>query len=216
MAWFSGWNYIAIGRILSFAVVDIYCLSHYRYAEQEGHFRLLWFQAPWKKTPISNHRLQIGCQRVAWQFQTPICFPAVKQGSILELRSWKKHLSDLAWWQRAIRCIYYLFTNKWRAETLQLGLEFHNFKPRLTTDGIFKCISWLNGSFLGWYWGFLKEAVKTYLVAPMSPLNSSTFFCLHIYSLCFQLTQYNIYIRVIFSWKIVFKVTGLVLFTEKL
>jgi hypothetical protein len=24
------------------------------------------------------------CPQVAWQFQTPICFPAVKQGLILE------------------------------------------------------------------------------------------------------------------------------------
>jgi hypothetical protein len=37
------------------------------------------------------------------------------------------------------------FTNKWRVETLQPGLEFDNFKP-LLKSGIFKCISWLNGS----------------------------------------------------------------------
>jgi hypothetical protein len=33
--------------------------------------------------------------------------------------------------------------------------------------------------------GFLKEGVKTYQMAPISPLNSFFFFfCLHIYSLC--------------------------------
>ncbi len=46
------------------------------------------------------------------------------------------------------------------------------------------CTSWLNGSFFGGeHRGFLKEGVKAYQIAPMSPLNSSTFFCLHIYSL---------------------------------
>jgi hypothetical protein len=33
-------------------------------------------------------------------------------------------------------------------ETLQPGLVFDNFKPWLKS-GIFKCISWLNGSFFG-------------------------------------------------------------------
>jgi hypothetical protein len=37
------------------------------------------------------------------------------------------------------------FTKKRRAETLQPGLEFDNFKPQLNS-GIFKCICWLNGS----------------------------------------------------------------------
>ncbi len=40
------------------------------------------------------------------------------------------------------------FTKKWRAETLQHGLEFDNFKQQLES-GIFKRISWLNGSFFG-------------------------------------------------------------------
>ncbi len=62
------------------------------------------------------------------------------------IRSWKKHSSGWARCQKAIGGIY--FTKKWRAETLQPGLEFDNFKPRLES-GIFKCIYWLNGSFLG-------------------------------------------------------------------
>ncbi len=37
--------------------------------------------------------------------------------------------------------------------------------------------------FLGDDWGFLKEGVKTYLMAPLPPLNSLTLFCLHINSL---------------------------------
>jgi hypothetical protein len=58
------------------------------------------------------------------------------------------------------------------------------FKPLLKCS-IFKCISWLNGSFFGGdHRGFLKEGVKTSRMAPMSPLSSPTFFfCLHIYSL---------------------------------
>ncbi len=50
------------------------------------------------------------------------------------------------------------------------------FKPLLKCI-IFKCISWLKGSFLvGEHWGFLKEGVKIYQMAPMSPLNSPIFF----------------------------------------
>ncbi len=86
--------------------------------------------------PSSPHRLQMWrseelkmtvfwCPQVEWQFQSPISFPAVKEELIL---------------------IY--FTKKWRAETLQPGLEFDNYKPRLKI-GIFKCISWLNVSFFG-------------------------------------------------------------------
>jgi hypothetical protein len=30
-------------------------------------------------------------------------------------------------------------------------------------------------------WGFLEEGVKANVVAPMLPLNSSTFFLLHVY-----------------------------------
>jgi hypothetical protein len=99
------------------------------------------------------------------------------------IRSWKKHLSDWARCQKAIGGIY--FTKKWRAETLQRGLEFDNFKPRLKS-GIFKCISWLNGSSLGGNdLGFLKEGVKTYQMAPMSPLNSQLFLCLHTYTVVY-------------------------------
>ncbi len=47
-------------------------------------------------------------------------------------------------------------------ETLQPGLEFDNFKPRFKS-GIFKCISWLNGLFLGSDdRGSLKEGVLSY------------------------------------------------------
>jgi hypothetical protein len=64
---------------------------------------------------------------------------------------------------------------KRRAETLQPGLEFGNLKSRLKS-GIFKCISRLNGSFFaGDDRGFLKEEAKTYLMAPMSPLNPPKF-----------------------------------------
>jgi hypothetical protein len=68
-------------------------------------------------------------------------------------------LSEWARYQKAIGGIY--FTKKWRAETLQPGLVFDNFKARLESC-IFKCISWLNGPFLGGYnRDFLIENVKT-------------------------------------------------------
>jgi hypothetical protein len=65
---------------------------------------------------------------------------------------------------------------KWRAETPQPGLEFDNFKPRLKS-GIFKCISWLNGSFFGGWWSGYSESGSQDLS------NVTNFFCLYIYSL---------------------------------
>ncbi len=47
-----------------------------------------------------------------------------------------------------------------RLYILQPGLGFDNFKPRLKT-GIFKCITWLDGSLFGGDdRGFLKEGVS--------------------------------------------------------
>jgi hypothetical protein len=52
-------------------------------------------------------------------------------------------------------------TKNGRVETLQPELEFVNFKA-LLKSGIFKCICWLNGSFLRVMIGdFLKEEVET-------------------------------------------------------
>ncbi len=51
---------------------------------------------------------------------------------------WKSH-----WWYQFHK------KKKWRAETLQRGLEFGNLKIRLET-GIFKCVSWSNCSFFVW------------------------------------------------------------------
>jgi hypothetical protein len=61
-------------------------------------------------------------------------------------------------------------------------MTFHlgNFKPWLKSS-IFKYISWLNGSLFGDAdRGFLKEGVKIYLLAPLSPLNSPTLFSVFI------------------------------------
>ncbi len=57
----------------------------------------------------------------------PDLLSSSKTGVNLGIRSWKKHFSDWARCQTAIGGIY--FTKKWRAETLQPGLEFDNFKP---------------------------------------------------------------------------------------
>ncbi len=64
-------------------------------------------------------------------------------------------------WARCQEAIGFNSTKMWRAETLQRGLEFDNFKPRLES-GIFKYISSLNGSFLfffffGWWSRFSEE-----------------------------------------------------------
>ncbi len=72
-------------------------------------------------------------------------------------------MSESDWW--------YLLHKERRAETLQSGLEFDNFKPRLTSS-IFKYISWLIGSFHGGdffvYWHILTRKIL---------------FCLPIYNL---------------------------------
>ncbi len=47
--------------------------------------------------------------------------------------------------------------------------------------------------FVSWrWWSGFSERVKTYLMAPMSPLDSPTFFCLHIYSLWLDLRAVSI------------------------
>ncbi len=90
-------------------------------------------------------------------------------------------MSESHWW--------YLTHKKWRAGTPQPGFQFDNLKPRLKS-GIFKCISWLNGSFFfflggggGCWLGFFVSGSQDLSMAPMSPINSPTFFCLHICSL---------------------------------
>ncbi len=47
------------------------------------------------------------------------------------IKSWRKHLSDWDRCKKAIGGVY--FTKKWRAETLQPGLEFDDFKPWFKT-----------------------------------------------------------------------------------
>jgi hypothetical protein len=68
---------------------------------------------------------------------------------------------------------------KWRPDTLQPGLEFDNFKPRIKS-GMFKCISWLYSSFLGamigvlWKWE--SEPIYWYQFCPSTRQHFS---CLH-------------------------------------
>ncbi len=116
-------------------------------------------------------------RRAAWQFPTPDIFPAVRQGLMLAYEHGScTYLNQLdtrkPWW--------YLFHKQVKG-SFSTAPEI--FKPLLKCS-IFKCISWLNCSFFGCDRGFLKEGVKTYRMAPISPLNSSFFFSLHIYSLC--------------------------------
>jgi hypothetical protein len=66
-------------------------------------------------------------------------------------------MSENHWW--------YLFHKEVKSrDFIQPGLEFDSFKPRLKS-GIFKCISWLNGSFFRGAddRGFPKEEVNAYL-----------------------------------------------------
>jgi hypothetical protein len=105
------------------------------------------------------------------------------------IRGFKFHLSELTWCQESVGGI--CFTNKWRAASLQ-PLTFQTSAQ--TQYFQMHLLLWVNGSFfLGEHRGFLKEGVKIYRMAPMSPLNSPTFFfCLHIYSLWHRVDSYNI------------------------
>jgi hypothetical protein len=99
----------------------------------------------------------------------------------------KKHLTDWARCDKAIGGI--CFTKKWRAVTLQPGLEFDNFKSRLKSC-IFKCIFRLNGSFFGGWWsGFSERGSQDLSNGTKCRLSTRQFFfsCLHIHSLWFIL-----------------------------
>ncbi len=97
-----------------------------------------------------------GVRELPDNFQTTIddSLSSSETGVNFGIRSWKKHFSEWAWCQKAIGGIY--STKKWRAETLQPGLEFDYFKPWLES-GFFKCISWLNGSIFGGWWSWFYE-----------------------------------------------------------
>jgi hypothetical protein len=112
--------------------------------------------------------------QVAWPYQAPACFQ--QWGSVNpRIKSWKIHLTEWGGLQTAAGSIFF----SQRREELGLYHLVHeeNYKP-LFESGIFKSISWLNGSIF-WGcdddWGFLKNIVITYQMSPMSPLNSATF-----------------------------------------
>ncbi len=81
-----------------------------------------------------------------------------------------------------------ILQKKSEGQRLQPGLEFDNFKPWLET-GIFKCISWLNGSSFGEWWsGFSERGIQDLSSGTdvASLLANLFFLCLHIYSVCLQ------------------------------
>ncbi len=60
---------------------------------------------------------------------------------------------------------WYLFHKEVKTWDFTTCLVFDNFKTRLES-GIFKYISWLNGSIFG-FKRFLKKGIQTYQTAPM-------------------------------------------------
>jgi hypothetical protein len=124
----------------------------------------------------------VRCPRVPWQSQTsnPDSLSSSEEWAYLVIKNSKKHLSKWARCQKAVGGAY--FTKKSRAEALGPGLKFDNFKSRLNS-GIFKCFSWLNGSFFeGNDRYFVKEGVKTdYMTPIMSPLYYASAFTSIVY-----------------------------------
>ncbi len=114
--------------------------------------------SPWSRKPgRSKTKGSLpGYVRCLTNFKPRFVFRQWNRGSSWN-RKLKTHLTDWARCQKANGGIY--FTKKWRAETLQPCLEFDNLKPWFKSC-IFKCISWLNGSFFGDDdQGFLKEGI---------------------------------------------------------
>ncbi len=106
-----------------------------------------------------DYRCEDGCFLVSTSCMTianPTLLSSIETVVNPGIRWWKQYLSECVRCQKAVGGIY--FTKKWRAEALQPGLEFDNFKPRLERS-IFKYISWLNGSVFSWCWwsGFYKR-----------------------------------------------------------
>ncbi len=123
---------------------------------------------------LIDYRCEDGCFPVSASCLTisnPDSLSSSETGNNPGIRSWKKHSSDWARCQKAVGGIY--FTKKRRVETLQPGSEFDNFKHQLKSG----CLQMhlLAERFLFWK-GFLKEEVKTYVLAPRSPVNSIAIF----------------------------------------
>ncbi len=88
-------------------------------------------------------------------------------------------MSESHWWYR-----FHKEVKSWGSTTWFRIWQFQSI--------IFKCISWLNGSY---FWGvngddrgFLKEGVENYLMVPTK--TCQLFICLRIYSLRFHLSPH--------------------------
>ncbi len=68
------------------------------------------------------------CPGVVWQFQTPIRFPAVKQGLILEWEA--ERCTNLKELNVRKPLVVSISQRSEELKTLQPSLEFDNFKPR--------------------------------------------------------------------------------------
>ncbi len=97
------------------------------------------------------------CSRIARQFQTLICFPAVKHGFIfIKIRMLNTEVSDWMSSMSESHCRY-LFHKEMNIWDSSNWLEHDNFKPYLKSD-IFKSLSCLNnGSF---FWGDHRDFWK--------------------------------------------------------
>ncbi len=88
------------------------------------------------------------------------------------IRGWKLHLSESTYWcQESVGGI--CFTNKWKAASLQPQTFSNHCSNAIFSNASPGLMVHFSG---GEHRGFLKEGVKTYWMAPMSPLNSPTFF----------------------------------------
>ncbi len=102
------------------------------------------------------------------------------------IRGWKLHLSESTSCQESAGGICFTYKVKSSFSTVS-----DIFKPLLKCS-IFKCISWLNGSFFwGWTSGFSETRSQGLSNgANVASQLANFFFCLHIYSLCFKVISW--------------------------
>ncbi len=157
----QGWTSRTFSSLLSSNLTSPNSTHHSSHAYAPTGFELLFLSPVFPWSILLEQTLEYRCKdgrltvsSCCVTISNPDLPSSSETGVNPGIRSWKEHLSEWARCQEAIGGIY--FTKKWRAETLQPGLEFDNFKPRLKIS-IFKCISWLNGLFLGRWLGFSER-----------------------------------------------------------
>jgi hypothetical protein len=127
------------------------------------------------------------CPWLAWQPQTPIPFPAVKQVYSEIYRKLEKPIIWISWTSESHW--WYLFHRQVKGWDSRPGSRFENFKLWLKR-GIFKCISWLNGVFFGNKSGFSERRSQDLLNGTNAALELANIFSVFASIVCASLRTF--------------------------